>query len=63
MKLLIKAIEDQGIKKAGKKILSFKEFCQYVYEPTQRIKALNLPEEERLELEKIISERLGRQVH
>jgi hypothetical protein len=39
------------------KLLSFKEFCQYVYEPTQRIKALNLPEEERLELEELIERR------
>ena len=57
MKMLIKAIEDQGIKKNGKKILTFKEFCQYVYEPSQRIKALNLPEEERLELEETIERR------
>jgi len=39
------------------KLLSFKEFCQYVYEPSQRIKALNLPEEERLELEELIERR------
>lgn len=39
------------------KILSFKEFCQYVYDPKQRIKALNLPEEERLELEETIERR------
>lgn len=39
------------------KILSFKEFCQYVYEPSQRIKALNLSEEERLELEEAIERR------
>ena len=39
------------------KLLSFKEFREYVYEPSKRIKTLNLPEEERLELEKIIEER------
>ena len=39
------------------RILSFKEFCQYVYEPSKRIKALNLPEEERLELEEAIERR------
>jgi hypothetical protein len=39
------------------KLLSFKEFREYVYEPSKRIKTLNLPEEERLELEEIIEER------
>ena len=39
------------------KLLSFKEFSQYVYDPSQRIKALNLPESERLELEKTIERR------
>ena len=42
------------------RILSFREFCQYVYEPSQRIKALNLPEEERLELEETIERRKRR---
>ena len=39
------------------RLLSFKEFREYVYEPSKRIKTLNLPEEERLELEEIIEER------
>lgn len=38
--------------------LSFKEFCQYVYEPTQRMKALNLPEDQKREIEEAIQERL-----
>ena len=51
------------MKKRKPRLLSFKEFCQYVYEPSKRIKALNLPEEERLELERIIRERLEYRVH
>lgn len=45
------------------RLLTFKEFNQYVYEPSKRIKALNLPEEERLELDRIIRERLEYRVH
>ena len=57
MKMLIKEVEGDGYDPSNKKRLSFKEFCQYVYEPSQRIKALNLPEEERLELEETIDRR------
>jgi|LakMenEpi03Aug12_release.lakeMendotaPanAssembly.Ray.scaffolds.fasta_scaffold505009_2 hypothetical protein len=42
------------------KLLSFREFCQYVYEPSQRIRALNLPEGERLEMEHLIKSRGNR---
>lgn len=50
-------------KKSKSRLLTFKEYCQYVYEPSKTIKALNLPEEERLELERIIRERLEYRVH
>jgi hypothetical protein len=29
-----------------RRLLSFKEFCQHVYEPSKRIRSLNLSEEE-----------------
>ncbi len=57
MKMLLKEVQGDGCVPTRKRILSFKEFCKYVYEPTQRIKALNLPEEERLELEELIERR------
>jgi hypothetical protein len=57
MKMLIKEVEGDGDVTPKKRLLSFKEFCQYVYEPSQRIKALNLPEEERLELDETIERR------
>ena len=57
MKMLIKEVEGDGYVPNRKRLLSFKEFCQYVYEPSQTIKALNLPQEERLELEKTIERR------
>ena len=58
MKMLIREVEGDSFTPAKKRLMSFKEFCQYVYEPSQRIKALNLPEEERLSLEKTIADRL-----
>jgi hypothetical protein len=58
MKIQIREVEGDGFKLARKRILSFKEFCHYVYEPTQKIKALNLPEEKRLELEQNVFNRL-----
>ena len=39
------------------KLLSFREFCQYVYEPSQKLKALKLSEAERAELQKTIEAR------
>ena len=57
MKMLIKEVEGDGYAPNRTRRLSFKEFCQYVYEPSQRIKALNLSEEERLELEETIQRR------
>ena len=60
MRKLIREIEGDGYVASKPRLLSFKEFCQYVYEPSQTIKALNLPEEERLELTAIIEKRLNR---
>ena len=60
MKMLIREIEGDGYVPKKSRMLSFKDFCQYVYEPSKRIKALNLPEEERLELTAIIEKRLNR---
>ena len=57
MKMLLKEVQGDGCIPTRKRILPFKEFCQSVYEPTQRIMALNLTEEERLELEELIERR------
>ena len=57
MKMLIKEIEGDGCIPTRTRRLSFKEFCQYVYEPSQRIKALSLPDKEEHELRQIIQER------
>ena len=57
MKMLIREVEGDGYVPSKRRMLSFKEFCQYVYDPSKRIKALNLPEEERLELEEAIERR------
>ena len=40
------------------KLLTFKEFCQYVYDPSKRMCSLNLSEEERQEFKETIQERL-----
>lgn len=34
--------------------LSFREFCPYVYEPTEMLKRLNLPEGQEKEIEEAI---------
>jgi hypothetical protein len=39
------------------KLLSFREFCQYVYEPSKRIRSLNLSEEETAGLLDVIDKR------
>jgi hypothetical protein len=39
------------------KLLSFREFCQYVYEPSKRIRSLNLSTEETAELIETIEKR------
>lgn len=49
------AIQKEKQRKA--RLLSFREFCDYVYEPTQMLKKLNLPEDQRREVEEAIEER------
>jgi hypothetical protein len=39
------------------KLMGFKEFCQYVYEPSKRIRTLNLLEEDKAELLETIEKR------
>ncbi len=40
------------------KLLSFKEFREYVYEPSKRIRSLNLPDNGEREIKEIIRRRL-----
>jgi hypothetical protein len=60
MKVLIKEVEGDGYVPNRTRRLSFKEFCQYVYEPSKRIRSLNLPENQQAELTKIIEKRLNK---
>jgi hypothetical protein len=57
MKMLIREVEGDGCVPARKRLLSFKEFCQYDYEPSRSIRNLNITNEQRLELNRIIEER------
>ena len=59
MRMLLKEIEGEETAKSKARLLTFKEFCQYVYEPSKRIKSLNIPEEQRHELEEAIVRRLN----
>ena len=58
MKMLIREVEGDGYVPAKKRLLSFKEFCQYVYEPSQRIPSLKLSEAEEQDLKNLIQKRL-----
>jgi hypothetical protein len=60
MKVLLREIEGEETANSKARLLTFKEFCQYVYEPSKRIKSLNLPEEQRHELEEAIERRRKR---
>ena len=44
----------------SKRMLSFKEFCDYVYDPLKRCDGLNLSEEEEEELKRTIRRRKWR---
>jgi hypothetical protein len=57
MKVLLKEIEGEESAKSKARLLTFKEFCQYVYEPSKRIRDLKLPIDERSELGQIIRKR------
>ena len=47
MKILLKEIDGDSDPEIRCRMLGFKEFCVYVYDPAQRRKALNLQQEER----------------
>ena len=41
MKIILREIVGENDPDSRPRLLPFKEFCQYVYEPSQRIKSLN----------------------
>lgn len=57
MKMLIREVEGDGNILLKKRLLTFKEFCQYVYEPSRVISNLSIANDEKIELQKIIEER------
>lgn len=57
MKVLLREIEGEETAKSKARLLTFREFCQYVYEPSKRIRDLKLPIDEKAELEQIIRKR------
>jgi hypothetical protein len=57
MKHLLREIEGEGVQNPRKRMLSFKEFCEYVYDPLRRVDALNLSEEDEEELKRSIRRR------
>jgi hypothetical protein len=57
MKIILREIVGDNDPDNRPRLLSFKEFCRYVYEPSQRIKALSLLDKEEHELRQIIQER------
>ena len=60
MKMLIREVEGDGYVPNRTRRLSFKEFCQYVYEPSQSIQSLKLSEAEEKKLKELIQKRLNR---
>lgn len=60
MKTLLKEVEGEIDYKSRKRMLSFKEFCDYVYDPLNRCSSLNLDEEDEKELKKTIRRRMKR---
>lgn len=57
MKIILREIVGDNDPDNHPRLLSFKEFCQYVYEPSQRIRSLNRLEDEENELQKTIGSR------
>ena len=57
MKIILREIVGDNELDNRPRLLSFKEFCQYVYEPSQRIRSLKSSEDEENELQKIIGSR------
>lgn len=60
MKTLLREIEGEIDYKSRKRMLSFKEFCEYVYDPLKRCSLLNLDEEAEEELKRTIRRRMKR---
>ncbi len=60
MKTLLREIEGESDQSPRKRMLSFKEFCDYVYDPLKRCGSLNLSEEDEEELKKTIRRRMKR---
>lgn len=58
MKKRLSEIEGETDHNTRKPILSFKEFCDYVYDPLKRCGSLNLGEEEEEELRRTIRRRM-----
>ena len=56
--MLIREVEGDGYVPSKPRMLSFKEFCQYVYEPSKRIRSLKLSEAVKNDLKEIIQARL-----
>jgi hypothetical protein len=57
MKIILREIVSDNEPDNRPRLLSFKEFCQYVYEPSQRIRSLKYSEDEENELRKTIGSR------
>jgi len=57
MKIILRGIVGDNDPDSRPRLLSFKEFCQYVYEPSQRKRSLNSSEDEDNELQKTIGSR------
>jgi hypothetical protein len=58
MRLILREIVGDNDPDNRPRLLSFKEFCQYVYEPSQRIRSLNHLEDAENELQKTIGSRV-----
>ena len=60
MKKLLREIEGERDYKPIRRMLSFKEFCDYVYDPLKRCGSLNLSEADEEELKRTIRRRMRR---
>ena len=57
MRIILREIVGDNDPDNRPRLLSFKEFCQYVYEPSQRKRSLSRSEDEENELQKTIGSR------
>ena len=58
MKKMLIEVQGENNPNISKKMLGFKEFCEYVYDPLKRCGDLNLNEEDEEELRRIIRRRM-----